>query len=92
MLHTVFVKEQDNFHRGVSTTVYVQYTEVRSYRALICLSSSGMLLLGPGLLSTAGTRHKRQRKMLNPVFSASHMRNLTPMFHEIAGKVCRAPG
>ena len=46
-----------------------------------------MLLLGPGLLSTTGARHKRQRKMLNPVFSAAHMRSLTPLFHDVAGKV-----
>ncbi len=26
--------------------------------------------------------------MLNPVFSVAHMRNLTPVFHEISDRVC----
>ena len=34
-----------------------------------------------------GTHHRKQRRMLNPVFSASHMRNLTPVFYEITHKV-----
>ncbi|EIW57464.1 cytochrome P450 [Trametes versicolor FP-101664 SS1] len=48
------------------------------------------LILGPGLLATEGLRHKRQRKMLNPVFSAAHMRNMTPFFHEVVGKLREA--
>ena len=46
-----------------------------------------MLLLGPGLLATTGTVHRRQRKMLNPVFSAAYMRGLTPFFYEIVSRV-----
>ncbi len=34
-----------------------------------------------------GDHHRKQRKMLNPVFSASHMRNLTPIFYEVTNKV-----
>ena len=34
-----------------------------------------------------GDHHRKQRKMLNPVFSASHLRNLTPVFYEITNKV-----
>ncbi|KAH9850326.1 cytochrome P450 [Lenzites betulinus] len=45
------------------------------------------LILGPGLLSTTGARHRRQRKMLNPVFSATHMRNMIPFFHDIVSKL-----
>lgn len=46
-----------------------------------------MLVFGPGLLATSGAAHKKQRKMLNPVFSGAHMRNLTPIFHEVSRKV-----
>ncbi|KAI0359963.1 cytochrome P450 [Trametes cingulata] len=54
-------------------------------------SDNGMeLLLGPGLLATHGERHRRQRKMLNPVFSAAYMRSMTPFFHEIVGKLREA--
>ncbi|KAM5540033.1 hypothetical protein V8D89_006173 [Ganoderma adspersum] len=45
------------------------------------------LLLGPGLLGTYGSIHKKQRKMLNPVFSGAHMRNLTPLFYDVAGRL-----
>ncbi|QRV93491.1 cytochrome P450 family protein [Ceratobasidium sp. AG-Ba] len=33
-------------------------------------------MFGPGLLASRGTVHKAQRKMLNPVFSAKHMKIL----------------
>ncbi|KAH0590055.1 hypothetical protein H2248_000230 [Termitomyces sp. 'cryptogamus'] len=33
-------------------------------------------MFGQGLLSTQGEQHKKQRKMLNPVFSIAHMRNM----------------
>ncbi|TDL16050.1 cytochrome P450 [Rickenella mellea] len=41
------------------------------------------LLFGYSLPGTCGAHHKRQRKMLNPVFSAKHMRSLTPLFYQI---------
>ena len=45
------------------------------------------LLVGPGLMGTYGATHKKQRKMLNPVFSGGHMRNLTPLFYDVADRV-----
>ncbi|KAL5492757.1 hypothetical protein ACEPAI_4204 [Sanghuangporus weigelae] len=41
------------------------------------------LTTGTSLLSTLD-HHRRQRKILNPVFSMKHMRNLIPMFYPIA--------
>ncbi|KAI0823800.1 cytochrome P450 [Trametes gibbosa] len=49
-----------------------------------------MLLLGPSVLTTNGTQHRRQRKQLNPVFSAAHLRNMTNLFYEIAHSVRKA--
>ncbi|KZT12277.1 cytochrome P450 [Laetiporus sulphureus 93-53] len=48
------------------------------------------LLLGPGLLSTLGELHKRQRRMLNPAFSVSHIRSMLPLFYEIVHKLRNA--
>ena len=48
-----------------------------------------MLIVGPGLLSTSGAAHKKQRKLLNPVFSGAHMRDLTPIFHDVVQRVSR---
>ncbi|RPD79156.1 cytochrome P450 [Lentinus tigrinus ALCF2SS1-7] len=50
------------------------------------------ILLGPGLLSVLGNQHKRQRKMLNPVFSAKHLREMTPLFFEIIHKASPKDG
>ncbi|RPD55311.1 cytochrome P450 [Lentinus tigrinus ALCF2SS1-7] len=47
-------------------------------------------LLGPGLLTTEGSQHRRQRKILNPVFSVAHLRNMTNIFYDIAHKLRRA--
>ncbi|KAJ7223282.1 cytochrome P450 [Mycena pura] len=39
---------------------------------------------GPGLISVHGDTHKKQRKMIQPLFGAAHMRVLTPTFWDIA--------
>ncbi|KAF4597348.1 cytochrome P450-dit2 [Pleurotus pulmonarius] len=46
-----------------------------------------LLMFGPGLLSTLGSHHKKQRKMLNPVFSIAHMRQMVPTFHAISNQL-----
>ncbi|TFK81801.1 cytochrome P450 [Polyporus arcularius HHB13444] len=46
-----------------------------------------IVLLGPGVLSTRAGQHRRQRKLLNPVFSVAHLRNMTHIFYSVAHKV-----
>ncbi|KAF8824962.1 hypothetical protein HHX47_DHR7000687 [Lentinula edodes] len=48
---------------------------------------SGALLLGKGLLNTTGEHHRKQRKMLNPVFSIAHMRSMMPIFHNVVDQL-----
>ncbi|RPD74079.1 cytochrome P450 [Lentinus tigrinus ALCF2SS1-7] len=48
------------------------------------------LRFGPGLLATVGDHHRRQRKMLNPVFSINHMRHMIPIFDDIGNKLQKA--
>ncbi|KAF5316337.1 hypothetical protein D9619_006495 [Psilocybe cf. subviscida] len=45
------------------------------------------LAFGDGLLGTLGDQHRKQRKMLNPVFSTAHMRNMVPVFYDISHKL-----
>ncbi|EIM81571.1 cytochrome P450 [Stereum hirsutum FP-91666 SS1] len=45
---------------------------------------SNKLFFGMGLLSTLGVHHRRQRKLLNPVFSINHMRYMIPTFYSIS--------
>ncbi|KAF8966257.1 cytochrome P450 [Flammula alnicola] len=48
---------------------------------------SNRVLFGEGLLGTLGDQHRKQRKMLNPVFSIAHMRNMVPTFYDITYKL-----
>ncbi|KAK7024692.1 cytochrome P450 [Favolaschia claudopus] len=45
------------------------------------------VIFGPGLVSTTGEIHKRQRKMVNPIFSPSNLRNLVSTFYEVAERL-----
>nr|BAK09506.1 cytochrome P450 [Postia placenta] len=46
------------------------------------------LIFGEGLISTLGEQHRKQRKMLNPVFSLANMRDLLPTIQPIADQLC----
>lgn len=48
---------------------------------------SNKLMFGEGLLSTLGEQHRKQRKMLNPVFSSRHLAEMIPIFYEIGYKL-----
>lgn len=43
--------------------------------------------LSDGTLICVGRTHRRQRKMLLPVFSAKHLRGLVPVFYCVTHKV-----
>ncbi|PCH40528.1 cytochrome P450 [Wolfiporia cocos MD-104 SS10] len=49
--------------------------------------NSNNLLFGRGLLATLGEQHRKQRKMLNPVFSVNHMRRMIPIFYDVVHKL-----
>lgn len=40
------------------------------------------------VLLTLGDTHRKQRKILNPVFSNAQMRNLAPIFYSLSQQVC----
>ncbi|KLO16320.1 cytochrome P450 [Schizopora paradoxa] len=68
-LHHIFVKHQ------------YTYEETPMFLTMM------QLQFGTGLLSTLGEHcdhHKKQRKMLNPVFSLKHMRGLLPIFYPVS--------
>ncbi|EPT02236.1 hypothetical protein FOMPIDRAFT_1022896 [Fomitopsis schrenkii] len=47
-------------------------------------------MFGDGLLATLGERHRKQRRLLNPVFSIAHMRHMLPLFYNITCKLQEA--
>lgn len=44
-------------------------------------------MFGVGLLYAQGPSHQIQRRMLNPMFTAGRMRDLTPNIYDVAHKV-----
>ncbi|KAG2153235.1 cytochrome P450 [Suillus clintonianus] len=48
---------------------------------------SNQLVFGEGLISTVGEQHRRQRKLISPVFSTSNMRRLLSTVHHIADRL-----
>ncbi|KZT25478.1 cytochrome P450 [Neolentinus lepideus HHB14362 ss-1] len=48
------------------------------------------IIFGEGLVATTGGHHKRQRKLVTPIFSSANIRKLTPAFYEIAHKLVDA--
>ncbi|KAJ3511914.1 hypothetical protein NLJ89_g3825 [Agrocybe chaxingu] len=45
------------------------------------------LTLGESFFTALGQRHRLHRKMLSPVFSIAHMREMVPLFYEISHKL-----
>ncbi|KAF8504447.1 cytochrome P450 [Russula emetica] len=45
------------------------------------------LLWGPGLLSSTGMAHKKQRRVLNAVFSVQRMRTVMPIFWDVTRRL-----
>lgn len=45
------------------------------------------IIFGPGLVATTGEQHKRQRKIVSPIFSTSQLKSLVPVFYTIAEKL-----
>ncbi|CAE6512630.1 unnamed protein product [Rhizoctonia solani] len=50
------------------------------------------LLIGPNVLTAIGHKHKTQRKILNPAFTATHMRNFCRKLQEIIKLKIQAQG
>lgn len=57
----------------------------------VLLSSGNGALFGMGLTSASGETHRKQRKMLSPAFSPNHLRQLAPVFLDVAERVRTFP-
>ncbi|OJT06234.1 Cytochrome P450 3A24 [Trametes pubescens] len=66
-------------------SIYVKDQDV--YEENDVILASFHTALGPGLLATVEKQHRRQRKILNPVFSAKHLRDVTPIFNDIINRL-----
>ncbi|KAH9925046.1 cytochrome P450 [Epithele typhae] len=69
---------------------YVMIKEQDIWQKDIDSSLDNTFALGPSVLFTAGEQHKRQRKLLNPVFSVAHLRGMMDIFYRVAHQLDRA--
>lgn len=53
------------------------------YEETTAFIEGNRLRFGKALFGTLGEHHRRQRKMLNPVFSTAHMREMVPTFYNV---------
>ncbi|KAF4623118.1 hypothetical protein D9613_001355 [Agrocybe pediades] len=58
-----------------------------SYEETAVFTETNKVIFGPGLVATTGEQHKRQRRVVNPIFAVPHLKKLTPVFYEIADKL-----
>ncbi|KAH9936146.1 cytochrome P450 [Fomitopsis serialis] len=71
-LHTVLIKEE---HIFLETPEFIACVHVL------------LTMRGDARLHLESAQHGRQRKLLNPVFSVSHMRHMLPLFYNVVYKL-----
>ncbi|KAF5360939.1 hypothetical protein D9756_005070 [Leucocoprinus leucothites] len=60
------------------------------YEEATAVIALNKLVFGDSLLAVLGEQHRKQRKMLNPVFSVAHMRAMIPIFYEVTHRLRQA--
>ncbi|KAE9394332.1 cytochrome P450 [Gymnopus androsaceus JB14] len=88
-LQSIILKDQDSFEE---TAVFIDTNKIIfgpgkliffAFRQISCPSNGRE----PGLVATTGDVHKKQRKMVTPVFSIPQLKRLTPVVYDIAEKL-----
>ncbi|GBC32723.2 hypothetical protein RIR_jg12116.t1 [Rhizophagus irregularis DAOM 181602=DAOM 197198] len=71
------------------TTIVQDITLSHSYDYIkpVNILSDSVAFIGNGLALSEGNVHKRQRKMMNPAFTYSNIKNMVPTFTRIASKL-----
>ncbi|TFK40020.1 cytochrome P450 [Crucibulum laeve] len=76
----LFVFDPKAMHHIIVKDQYI-YEETSSFIV------GNRIIFGEGLLGTLGGHHRKQRKMLNPVFSIAHMREMIPVFWKVSRRL-----
>ncbi|KAF9533504.1 cytochrome P450 [Crepidotus variabilis] len=66
---------------------HIVVKDQNTYEETSAFFAQNKLLFGEGLLSTLGDQHRKQRKILTPVFSPARMREMSPIFFEVTNKL-----
>ncbi|KAG2130367.1 cytochrome P450 [Suillus clintonianus] len=62
---------------------HIMVKDQHNFEAAPSFLATSKVLFGDGLLATSGEHHRKQRKLLNPVFSLSHVRDMVPTFIKV---------
>ncbi|KAF9002258.1 cytochrome P450 [Cyathus striatus] len=65
----------------------MHHVVVKDQPTYVRMEDGVQVLFGDGILAVDGEHHKKQRKMLNPAFSTTHMREMIPIFWEVSHKL-----
>ena len=88
----MFIKDPGSFEDSDQVILYVSANALGPPCSPVTVSLSGnRILFGPGITTTTGKAHRKQRKLLNPAFSPTHLRELTPVFFNVAETVSVSP-
>ncbi|GJE84314.1 cytochrome P450 [Phanerochaete sordida] len=66
---------------------HVTVKDIAAYEEPAWFVQVSALTFGQGVFATSGEQHRKQRRVLNPVFSIKHMRSLTPIFYAVAHRL-----
>ncbi|KAL5520217.1 hypothetical protein ACEPAG_9430 [Sanghuangporus baumii] len=55
-----------------------------SYEESEFFTKTNLVCFGPGIVAVVGEQHRKQRKLMSPVFNVHHLRGLTPIFYRIS--------
>ncbi|KAJ2930386.1 hypothetical protein H1R20_g6714, partial [Candolleomyces eurysporus] len=82
-----FFKERCLFIHDPKALHHIFVKDQHIYEETTAFIAGNKAVFGDGLLSTLGDQHRKQRKMLNPVFSPAHMRTMTSQFFGVTYKL-----
>ncbi|KAK7060040.1 cytochrome P450 [Favolaschia claudopus] len=83
----MFAGEEQVWLSDTRALTHVLVRDTHVFDETPAMTSEFHYCFGPGLISVRGDIHKKQRKMIQPLFGAAHVRALTPTFWSIASQL-----
>ncbi|KAF9482949.1 cytochrome P450 [Pholiota conissans] len=82
-----FFGDEQLYISDPSALYTIMTKEQDAFEETAVFTETNRIIFGPGLVSTTGAQHARQRRVVNPIFAVPHLRRLSPVFYEIADKL-----
>ncbi|KAL1942332.1 hypothetical protein VTO73DRAFT_6396 [Trametes versicolor] len=57
------------------------------FEELRWLTAMSIDVFGPGIIASVGEEHRKQRKLMNPIFSAKNLQQVTPVLYEVVQRL-----